>query len=418
MGEVVTVSERIPQNLLDVALLSADADTARCKGCWVFTLDFWNEMVRAHLVDDIRMFANADYPAEMTKAAYQAKVRLLADEVRLHIESNEICRDYLVKMVEFAIRFFAFDDKKFFDSFIGYSMHSDYFPEAYRICMAWRGFLLYLQMILLAYRLFGLPDGTYEVSLSDIVAFYRVNGLTCAPSSGRKRDERYFAIKRSDAVLFMKQGKTKLSLLDGAKTVIVEHQDLSYYEEYLTLYVTGIKSVCDKYYAVMDRLSDEVRSIGGDGRVHGCIVDINFYNHIFVNPLDGKMTPYQAWDVRNRYIYSSVALMAKKEKTFSLPNADTSQKNELTLTSDSYPLLCMAGSHDKRKRPVYDNSKGMYDVSRVFFKMQQICEHNIVRIWNDDLLARFIAETQTLLCSDDVLLSSDMSMVKIDGGDA
>ena len=49
------------------------------------------------------------------------------------------------------------------------------------------------------------------------------------------------------------------------------------------------------------------------GRVHGCIVDLDFNNHLFLNPFDGTITPYYALSTEDKIIYKSVErLIANK----------------------------------------------------------------------------------------------------------
>ena len=66
----------------------------------------------------------------------------------------------------------------------------------------------------------------------------------------------------------------------------------------------------------MDKLlniSKVIKSIGGDGSIHGCIVDIDYYNHIYINPVDGKITPYFAYDMeQNMYIKIYIHFLQKR----------------------------------------------------------------------------------------------------------
>ena len=49
------------------------------------------------------------------------------------------------------------------------------------------------------------------------------------------------------------------------------------------------------------------------GRAHGCIVDLDFNNHLFLNPFDGTITPYYALSTEDKIIYKSVeSLIANK----------------------------------------------------------------------------------------------------------
>lgn len=45
---------------------------------------------------------------------------------------------------------------------------------------------------------------------------------------------------------------------------------------------------------VLVELSDEVKALGLSGKIHGTIVDIDFYRHIMLNPFDGTITYYHS----------------------------------------------------------------------------------------------------------------------------
>ena len=53
--------------------------------------------------------------------------------------------------------------------------------------------------------------------------------------------------------------------------------------------IKRIKSPLDKYSAFQEKIAAEIRKIGGNGHIHGCIIDIDWENHIYVNPVDLKI---------------------------------------------------------------------------------------------------------------------------------
>ena len=40
--------------------------------------------------------------------------------------------------------------------------------------------------------------------------------------------------------------------------------------------------------------------------VHGSIVDINYWAHLYVNPFDGKVTPYFAFDQTRKMVFPNM----------------------------------------------------------------------------------------------------------------
>lgn len=59
------------------------------------------------------------------------------------------------------------------------------------------------------------------------------------------------------------------------------------------------------------KIAGAIKKIGGDGRIHGCIIDINFFNHAYVNPIDLTVTGYWASDIFQKVIYPDIPSLLK-----------------------------------------------------------------------------------------------------------
>ena len=83
-------------------------------------------------------------------------------------------------------------------------------------------------------------------------------------------------------------------------------EDLAYYYDNLKKYVENVNQLLYRYVGGQQRISEFIKHLGGSGKIHGCIVDVErpnelegfSYCHLFVNPIDGKVTPYFAYDVK------------------------------------------------------------------------------------------------------------------------
>ena len=88
-------------------------------------------------------------------------------------------------------------------------------------------------------------------------------------------------------------------------------EDLAYYYDNLKKYVENVNQLLYRYVGGQQRISEFIKHLGGSGKIHGCIVDVErpnelegfSYCHLFVNPIDGKVTPYFAYDVKSRIVY-------------------------------------------------------------------------------------------------------------------
>ena len=61
--------------------------------------------------------------------------------------------------------------------------------------------------------------------------------------------------------------------------------------------VSIVKNPLAPYLEIQKGIAERIAMIGGRGKIHGCIIDIDWFNHIFVNPCDLKITPYWASDM-------------------------------------------------------------------------------------------------------------------------
>lgn len=118
---------------------------------------------------------------------------------------------------------------------------------------------------------------------------------------------------------------------------------------------------------------------------HGCIIDIDFFNHIYVNPFDGENTSYFAYDICGRKPFNSIKKHIEEEIPRLLPNyLKECEKNSISLLRKF--------REDRRQKselavlPEWMTGTEIYDPSRIMRAVQYVWEQNVIRIWNDDIL--------------------------------
>ena len=111
-----------------------------------------------------------------------------------------------------------------------------------------------------------------------------------------------YALKYDDVYMFVLESASSLCLLEGGRRHKLDC-DISYYYENLPEYVRKVRSAFMPYQKALSMVSDEVMAIGGSGSIHGCIVDIDWFNHIYLNPFDGKVTPYFALNTTDKLVF-------------------------------------------------------------------------------------------------------------------
>ncbi len=219
-----------------------------------------------------------------------------------------------------------------------------------------------------------------------------------------KEDGQIYMIKKNGKYMFFlhclysKQSKNKcLYLLDGGKLRKLSRdkpEDLQYYYDTLDIYIENVHQLLDKYTGGQKKISEFVKRLGGSGRIHGCIVDVdkpgNFeaysYCHLFVNPTDGKVTPYFAYDVASRRVYKDFKALLESEESCKLLQGNyTRLEKEKNL---NMPALEYSSQSEEwgDESSMYDEGSYLYKISRIIKSLQYVAEKSIVRIWNEELL--------------------------------
>ncbi len=154
-------------------------------------------------------------------------------------------------------------------------------------------------------------DGIHEITAKEYKDFYR--GKNISINFNREVFALYMLKKNGYYCFLHESGLSSLTILNGGERRKLENKGLQYYYEHMDKVIERIKNPLDKYISVQQIISNEVRRIGGKGRIHGCIVDIDFYNHIYVNPTDMKITGYWALDMINKKVYPNIPSLLKNE---------------------------------------------------------------------------------------------------------
>lgn len=221
-------------------------------------------------------------------------------------------------------------------------------------------------------------DGVYKITKAQYEIFNRGRGIS---SSFDRPNYQLYMIKRDTVYMFFCEGKN-LSLLSGGSMTKAKHE-LNYYFENLLLYQQTVEQMFKPYNAALAAISSDIRRIGGAGTVHGCIVDIDFYNHVYLNPFDGCMTFYYATDMTNKIVFPNLESLLKENCNHELYDQYILCEKKCcpALWQKPHKRLSFAAQEPEL---VLDTS--MYKPSKIMRKIQYIFDQNVVRVWNDEIL--------------------------------
>lgn len=231
------------------------------------------------------------------------------------------------------------------------------------------------------------PDGIHLITREQYVEFNRCQGIMM---QSMKCPGDLYALKHDGVYMFVLESASGLCLLEGGRRHKLDY-DIDYYFDNLPEYVRKVHCAFAPYRKALSMISDEVSAIGGTGTVHGCIVDIDWFNHVYLNPFDGKVTPYFAMNTTDKLVFNNMESLLK---TSPFPPQLTGGVSMLTRYSslakeERLPILSrnVNKKWDLAMVPQVVLDKSMYEPSRVMRSIQYIFDQNVLRVWNDAVLS-------------------------------
>lgn len=251
-------------------------------------------------------------------------------------------------------------------------------------------------------------DGIHRISRLEYYYFYRnvinrPNGVTCGYPG------QLWMVKRDGFYAFFLENANKhtFKILNGGSPRLTDH-NLHYFYDNLPKYGNILTKAFTPYQSYLDELAREIRAIGGDGKNHGSIVDVDFYNHVYLDPMTGEIKYYSAPSISERKIYSSIVSLLKSNKRLFLlgDNAQPTKlienyknnlpkmkllelepKNnkQLMLPSNSNELLRVNNLGDEGKEEDYYDHD-MYGKSKAMNAIQKMLRYHVAVFWNEKIL--------------------------------
>ncbi len=225
----------------------------------------------------------------------------------------------------------------------------------------------------------NMEDGIHIITAKEYLDFNRCEGINV----GRfVRNGQIYVIKCSGIYMFFYKERS-ISILNGGALSKAEH-DLEYYYENLPLYVSQVRRAFTPYYNALKQVSESVKAIGGWGSIHGCIVDIDFFNHVYLDPYDGALKFYYADDMTNKVFYAGIEALVRESPI--LYTREFILKKLESRESDISLLLAGDENHSLASVPELVLDRTMYGPSRQMRSVQYALENNTIRFWRDAIL--------------------------------
>ncbi len=218
-------------------------------------------------------------------------------------------------------------------------------------------------------------NGIYNITKEQYNDFYRGKNIRM----DYNRDGEIFMLKKNGYYCFIRPSTRGLSILNGGALKSLSINNINYYYDNMDSQIAINKKPLDKYTKYQKTVSNYIKKIGGLGTIHGSIIDIDFYNHIYVNPFDGTLTGYSALDIIDKYIYANIPSLLKANCPLLYENYQ-----KLLGNSKSNALIIKGQSTEIILKPTYYPSTDIYQASRKIKKMQRL-NNGILTVWyNND----------------------------------
>ena len=229
----------------------------------------------------------------------------------------------------------------------------------------------------------GYADGYYEIKSNDYLAFYsyvmeNLKGNGIVENMIRKYGCRFYIIKRSGYYgFFLISDKTAYISSGGRVKKIGTRRNIQYYYDNFETMVNAYISVLSPYRRAQEQIADAVQGFGGEGNIHGCIVDIDFENHIMLNPNDGTMTFYYSPMFGKVQTYASVG---------NLLEAHAPEMYNRYLSGSSTALDVHSPKTEANGIVDVDRVGGIYGMSKKIAQLQRLFSCRVLRDWNDTII--------------------------------
>ena len=153
--------------------------------------------------------------------------------------------------------------------------------------------------------------------------------------------------------------------------------------------LSGYLRVLSPLRIVQEQISSSLMELGFSGNIHGCIVDIDFYHHVMVNPYDGTFTYYYSptfGTVRVLNCFADVLKSVKSNSLLGCFNWRLINKLYKSHCSDDNYVLCRVSNSEFPDLPVCDmdvfysvsRTDGIYGVSRKIAPLQHLFDRHVL----------------------------------------
>ena len=220
-------------------------------------------------------------------------------------------------------------------------------------------------------------DGIYDISVDDYWTYLRDKTDTfLKPRFPWTKSIKF--LKHDGFLMFISVSHNgNYCLLRGGSLRKLD-KPLNYYYDNLASYGNSVLATFSAYWDAIFGLAEFISKVTGQehARVHGCIVDIDFHNHVYLGS-DGKLKFYYAPMMGAQVFYPDFHALISAQLPEMLP----------ALQSAKVPACFNNNNALNGTRSLITLNYGadMYDFSGYMKGLQPVREHHLIALWDDAL---------------------------------
>lgn len=229
-------------------------------------------------------------------------------------------------------------------------------------------------------------DGCYQIDSNSYLRFYdfmreKIMGNGTVEKMVKASNASFFMIKNKGYYGFFVISYKGIYICAGGNVKrIGECTDMSRIQENFNNMVEGYLRVLEPYRNAQEWISKEVKSFGGEGTIHGSIIDIDFYNHIllsgdgtviyYYSPVYGEVEQYDS--LLSLLDKHNISLATRYRKQLGIKNNRQTENLELQV----------------KEMIKIDIKNSPYVISRKVKQLQRLFDKKILRAWDEKVLLK------------------------------
>ena len=155
--------------------------------------------------------------------------------------------------------------------------------------------------------------------------------------------------------------------------------DIEYFQKKFSKMINAYLAIFFPYRNAMERIAYEVKAIGGWGKIHGSIIDVDFFNHILLNSFDGKITFYNSPVFGYVQSYSSLFELLSIHR----PELLEQYSDYVKQIEGGKNSIVFVQNSNERLLEAIDIKNSPYSDSRKISQVQRLFDVKVLRVWNE-----------------------------------